>query len=92
MASSLMPTKSSYLQLTTGVSTAPPLVFPCTPNSTVCPAVKFPFQLKLVAEYGLEPVTVAFQELVKRFAPAYCQVAVQWLIALMPLLVTRIAP
>lgn len=51
--------------VTAGVSTAP-LVLTCTPKETVCPAGILPFQLKLVALYGLVPVSIAFQLLVIR--------------------------
>lgn len=46
--------------VTTGVSTAP-LVATCNPNDTVCPGEIPPFQPRLVALYGLLPLTVAFQ-------------------------------
>lgn len=51
--------------VTAGVSTAP-LVFTCIPKLTVWPGWIAPFQLRLVALYGFEPVTVAFQLLVIR--------------------------
>jgi hypothetical protein len=51
--------------VTAGVSTAP-LVLTCTPKETVWPGCTPPFQPRLVAEYGLAPLTVAFQLLVTR--------------------------
>lgn len=38
------------------------------------------------------PLRLAFQELVRRLAPLYCQLAVQPDLLLVPALVTRIAP
>lgn len=64
---------------------------PWKPNSTVWPTPIVPFQLRLVAEYGLAPVKVAFQLLVI-LSPAYCQETVQPLTGAVPLLVTRMAP
>src|SRR5690606_32604701 len=49
------------------------------PNSALCPGDKFPFQLAFVAVYGLLPLRVAFQLLVMRLSPEYCQVKVQLL-------------
>ena len=51
-----------------------------------------PFQPKLVAVYGLLPETLAFQLLVIRSLPEYCQLMFQPLTAVVPLLVIRIAP
>lgn len=51
--------------VTAGASTAP-LVLTCTPKDTVCPGGMLLFQSRLVAEYGLVPVRVAFQLLVMR--------------------------
>lgn len=50
------------------------------------------FQLTPVALYGLLPLRVAFQELVTRLLPLYCQLAVQPDLLLVPELVTRMAP
>jgi len=50
------------------------------------------FQLTPVALYGLLPVRVVFHELVMRLLPEYCQLAVQPDFALVPVLLTRIAP
>lgn len=47
--------------VTGGVSIAPPLAFTCKPKDTFWPGWIVPFQLRLVAEYGLEPPIVEFQ-------------------------------
>src|SRR5690606_29989654 len=52
--------------VTTGVSTLPLLVLTCKPNSTVWPGWMVLFQLRLLAEYGLLPLRLAFQLLLIR--------------------------
>ena len=66
---------------------APPLV-PWKPNSADWPGCKLPFQLALLALYGLLPLTLAFQLLVTRLSPEYCQLTFQPFTAALVLLVT----
>ncbi len=74
-----------------GISAEPPFLFTWKPKVIVWPGDKLPFQSTFVAVYGLEPDTLAFQELLKRLV-AYCQLIDQPLIAALVELVTRISP
>lgn len=74
-----------------GFSALTPFVLPCTPKLTDCPGWIVLFQSSAVAEYGLLPDTVAFQELVSLLV-AYCQPTVQPLTGVVPLLVIVMEP
>jgi hypothetical protein len=74
-----------------GTSAAEPFLSPCTPKLTDWPGWMVLFQSRAVAEYGLLPLRVAFQELVILLAE-YCQPTVQPLMAVVPLLVMVIEP
>src|SRR5688572_5233645 len=64
-------------------------LLPCIPKLTVCPGKILPFQLTLLAVYGLVPVKVAFQLLVMAVPSLYVQFTLQPLISVSPTLVKR---
>ena len=66
------------------------LLVPCNPNSTLLPGRIVEFQERLLAVYGLLPLTFAFQPLVRRLSPLYCQPTVQSFIGVLVSLVIRI--